>query len=68
MGVSPFACMEYDFKTTAVAFIIFAVLLAGGTLTSPMPTALSIGITVALVVFGLLMLFLGVKHGEYRAS
>jgi len=60
--------MEYDFKTTAVAFIIFTVVLAGGTLTSPMPTTLSIGITVALVVFGLLMLLLGVKHGEYRSS
>lgn len=60
--------MEYDFKTTAVVFIVFAVVLASGTLTSPMSTALSIGITVSLVVFGLLMLLLGVKHGEYRTS
>lgn len=60
--------MEFDTTVTAAAFVVLFGVLAGGTLTSPMPQPLSFGITAGLLVFGLLSLFIGVKHGEYRAT
>lgn len=60
--------MEFDAKTTAAAFVVLLAVLVGGTVTSPMPQPLSLGISAGLVVFGLLTLFIGVKHGEYRAT
>jgi len=60
--------MEFDTTVTAVAFVVLFGVLAGGTLTSPMPQTLSLGITAGLLVFGLVVLFVGVKHGEYRAT
>lgn len=60
--------MEFDTKVTAVAFLVLFAVLAGGTVTSPMPQPLSYGITAGLLVFGLLSLLIGVKHGEYRAA
>ncbi|WP_226012825.1 DUF7333 family protein [Halomicrobium salinisoli] len=60
--------MEFNQTVTAAVFAVVFLVIAGGTLTSPMPQPLSIGITVGLLVFGLVTLFVGVKHGEYRAS
>jgi uncharacterized transporter YbjL len=60
--------MEFNTTVTAAAFVVLFGVLAGGTLTSPMPQTLSLGITAGLLVFGLLVLFVGVKHGEYRAT
>jgi hypothetical protein len=60
--------MEFDARTTGAVFAVLLLVLVGGTVTSPMPTTISLGISAGLVVFGLLTLFVGVKHGEYRAS
>lgn len=60
--------MEFDTLTTAVAFLALIALGVGGTSMSPMTleTTLMMVLPSALV-FGLLVLFIGVKHGEYRA-
>lgn len=48
-------------------FLVLFGLLAGGTLASPMQTS-TVGMVLGgLFVFGVLVLALGVKHGEYRA-
>ena len=60
--------MEFDARTTGAVFVVLLLVLVGGTVTNPMPTTISLGISAGLVVFGLLTLFVGVKHGEYRAS
>lgn len=59
--------MEFDLRTTALLFSLPLLVLVGGTVTSPMPSALRVGISVGLVAFGLISLLVGVKHGEYRA-
>ena len=60
--------MEFDTSTTAIAFIVLLVVLIGGTAMSPMDTSTVAMVSVGLVVFGLLSLLLGIKHGEYRAN
>ncbi|WP_435179784.1 DUF7333 family protein [Halorussus sp. AFM4] len=60
--------MEFDTTTTAVAFLVLFGVLAVGTLMSPMTTSTVMMVLGGLAVFGLLTLFLGVKHGEYRAT
>jgi hypothetical protein len=60
--------MEFDTVKTAVAFLVLFGVLAGGTFTSPMATSTVMMVTGGLLVFGVLTLLLGVKHGEYRAS
>ncbi|MFB6308579.1 MAG: hypothetical protein ABEH35_04540 [Haloarculaceae archaeon] len=60
--------MEFDQVTTAVAFVVLFAILAVGTFMSPMSTS-TVGMVLGgLLVFGLVVLALGVKHGEYRAS
>lgn len=56
--------MEFDARVTYGVPVLLLVVLVGGTVTSPMPTALSVGISAGLVV----SLLLGIKHGEYRAT
>lgn len=60
--------MEFDETVTAVAFVVLFAVLAGGTWTSPMGTDTKGMVLGGLLVFGLLTLFVGVKHGEYRAG
>lgn len=60
--------MEFDQRLTYGIFLVLLAVLVGGTVSSPMPTGLSAGISVGLVVFGVVTLFLGIKHGEYRAT
>lgn len=60
--------MEFNTTTTAIAFIILLAVLIGGTVMSPMSTGTVAMVSVGLVVFGVLSLALGVKHGEFRAS
>lgn len=60
--------MEFKTTTTAVAFIILLAVLVGGTAMSPMSTSTVAMVSISLVVFGVLSLALGIKHGEYRAS
>ena len=59
--------MEFTTTVTGVAFVVLFAVLAVGTLMSPMQPS-TVGMVLGgLLVFGLLTLFLGVKHGEYRA-
>jgi len=60
--------MKFDTTTTGIAFVLLLVVLIGGTAMSPMSTSTVMMVSVGLVVFGVLTLFLGIKHGEYRAS
>ncbi|MDX1611977.1 MAG: hypothetical protein R3185_06375 [Candidatus Thermoplasmatota archaeon] len=61
--------MAFDLKTTALVFV--GVIAAATLVVAQMPmTARTIYMMVvpSMVVFGLLMVLLGVKHGEHRAS
>ncbi|SEA32616.1 hypothetical protein SAMN04488065_2676 [Haloplanus vescus] len=60
--------MKFDTTTTGIAFVLLLVLLIGGTAMSPMSTSTVMMVSVGLVVFGVFTLFLGIKHGEYRAN
>lgn len=60
--------MEYDLPKTALLFAVPLLIIVAGTVTSPMPMALSAGISAGIALFGVLALVLGVKHGEYRAG
>jgi hypothetical protein len=60
--------MDFDITTTAMAFVILLAVLIGGPVMSPMSTGTVVMVSVALVVFGALSLFIGVKHGEHRAT
>ena len=61
--------MEFDLSTTAVAFVVLIALGTAGTLATPMQTGTVLMMVLPpMVVFGLVVLSLGVKHGEYRAS
>lgn len=60
--------MEFDrFKTAGVFVILFGI-IAGGTFSSPMTTSTTMMVLGGLLVFGLVTLFIGIQHGEYRAS
>lgn len=60
--------MEFDLPKTATVFV--ALIALGVVATSPMMTMGTVLMMVlpSMVVFGLLMLAIGVKHGEYRAT
>lgn len=60
--------MEFDTTTTAAGFVLLVLIGVGATGTTPMggSTVLTM-VLPSLVIFGLLALVLGVKHGEYRA-
>lgn len=61
--------MDFDTTTTAGTFVAVVVLAAVGMTFTPMTTSTVFMMVVpSVVVFGLLMIALGVKHGEYRAS
>lgn len=61
--------MDFDRTNTAVAFVALIVLGAAIAWATPMATdTLFMMVLPSLVVFGLVTLFLGVKHGEHRAG
>ena len=62
--------MEFDLPTTAAAFIALIAIGAGGLLVSGMmgSNTVLMMVTPSMVIFGLLMLLIGVKHGEYRTT
>jgi len=60
--------MEFDRKTT---FGLFGVLIALGTVgVMPMMATSTVLMMVlpSMVAFGLIVLFLGIKHGQYQAA
>ncbi|ELZ20077.1 DUF7333 family protein [Natrinema limicola] len=62
--------MEFDLPKTAAVFIVIIAIGVGGLAASPMMAAATVLMMVApsMIAFGLIMLALGVKHGEYRAA
>ena len=60
--------MEFDKTTTVASFLVLLGVVVLGTSMSPMATSTIIMVVVGLAVFGGLVLYLGVKHGEYRAQ
>jgi hypothetical protein len=61
--------MDFDRVTTAVAFVIVVAVATGVTVATPMDTSTVLMMVLpSIVVFGLVVLALGVKYGEYRAS
>jgi uncharacterized membrane protein YoaK (UPF0700 family) len=61
--------MEFDLPKTAAVFVVIIALAVGALVGAPMMRTRTVLMMVApsMIVFGLLMLVLGVKHGEYRA-
>lgn len=60
--------MEFDRSTTALVFLaIIAVGTAGLTVTPMTTRTVFMMVVPSMVVFGFVMLALGVKHGENRA-
>lgn len=58
--------MEFNTTVTGGVFVALFAILAIGTFMSPMQTS-TVGMVLGgLLVFGLVTLLLGVKHGEYR--
>ncbi|SIR88212.1 DUF7333 family protein [Natronorubrum thiooxidans] len=62
--------MEFNLPTTAGVFLLVIAIGVGGLIAAPMMTMNTVLMMVApsMIVFGLLMLAIGVKHGEHRAQ
>ncbi|SEP92543.1 DUF7333 family protein [Natrinema salaciae] len=62
--------MEFDLPKTAAVFVVVIAIGLGGMIGMDMMPTDTIMMMVApsMIVFGLLMLALGVKHGEYRST
>lgn len=60
--------MEFNQKQAIGLFVVLLVVLIGGTFTSPMSMGVKTMVGVGLLVFGLLTFYIGIKHGQYRAT
>jgi hypothetical protein len=62
--------MDFDLTRTAVVFVALIAVGVGGLLVSEvMPPRITLMMVApSMVIFGLVCLGIGVKHGEYRAS
>lgn len=63
--------MEFDAIKTTLAFLVVIAAGTGGLLFAPigMTTGTIVMMVLpSMIVFGLIVLALGVKHGEYRAT
>jgi uncharacterized membrane protein YcaP (DUF421 family) len=61
--------MEFDRNTTALAFVVLIGLGTAVALAMPMSTStVMMMVLPSLVAYGLVVLYLGVKHGEHRAG
>ncbi|ELY57757.1 DUF7333 family protein [Natronolimnohabitans innermongolicus] len=62
--------MEFNELTTAVAFVAVIAIGTGGMIASDMMTTDSILMMVvpSMVIFGAIMLAIGVMYGQYRAT
>ncbi len=59
--------MEFDLGKTVGAFVVLFAIIAIGTFMSPMASSTVMMVLGGLLVFGVLTLFIGIQHGEYRA-
>jgi hypothetical protein len=60
--------MEFDLPKTVGVFVVLFAIIAIGTFMSPMTMSTVMMVLGGLLVFGLLTLFVGIQHGEYRAT
>jgi uncharacterized membrane protein YdbT with pleckstrin-like domain len=60
--------MEFDLGKTVGAFVVLFAVIAIGTFMSPMAPSTVMMVLGGLLVFGVLTLFIGIQHGEYRAT
>ena len=61
--------MEFDRKTTVGLFGAIIAVGVGSLFATPMgETTILMMVLPSMIVFGLLTLFLGVKHGQYQAT
>jgi hypothetical protein len=62
--------MEFDLTRTAVVFALVIAVAVGALLGAPMmqPDTVLTMVLPSMVVFGLVCLAIGVKHGEYRTG
>ena len=59
--------MDFDTTTTAAGFVLLVLIGVGVSWVMMPPRIVLMMVLPSLVVFALLSLALGVKHGEYRA-
>jgi hypothetical protein len=60
--------MEFDQLTTAVVFLVLIAVGVGGASMSPMSLSTTLMMVLpSALIFGAIVLVIGVKHGEYRA-
>jgi hypothetical protein len=59
--------MEFDQLKTGVIFLILAAVMVSGSFMG-MPTSIAAPVSIGQIIVFVLILLLGVKHGEYRAS
>ncbi|MDY6776063.1 hypothetical protein ACEU6E_06695 [Halorutilales archaeon Cl-col2-1] len=62
--------MEFDLTKTAGLFVLIVALGVGGLVAAPMmrPSTVLMMVLPSMVIYGLITLAIGVKHGEYRAK
>jgi hypothetical protein len=60
--------MEFDLPKTAAVFVFLIVLGVVGTMPMMGTGTVLMMVLPSMVIFGLLMLATGVKHGEYRTT
>lgn len=62
--------MEFDLSKTAGLFVLIVALGAGSLIAAPMmsPSTVLMMVLPSMVIYGLITLAVGVKHGEYRAK
>ena len=63
--------MQLDTIKTAVAFVLVIAIGTGGLMTAPMGMTTDTVLTMvmpSMAIFGLIMLAIGVAHGQYRAA
>ena len=62
--------MEFDRSRTAAVFVLVIAVATGALVAAPMMTTETVlmMVTPSMVVFGLVCLAIGVKHGEHRTG
>lgn len=60
--------MEFDQSTTGTLLVALFFVIIGGTLMSPMSGMTKAFVSIGIGVFGIAAFYVGIKHGEYRAS